>query len=169
MSALDLDVLEALVHAATSGPWGEKPDDLPSLYSEAADTWGLSSDGTDLQLFIADEASAADVAFIRAARQNVPSLIVRIRELEARVARVRAVHWPFTVYDDCGHDHKPEDAGVIDVDDIGLVCGYGKVYDICASCCADDGESQSENCLGHEHGPGHPICATIAALDEVSA
>ncbi len=100
---------------------------------------------------------------------DLRELIARVRKLEARVARVRAVHWPFTVYDDCGHDHNPEDADVIDVDDIGLVCGYGKVYDICASCCADDGESQSENCLGHDHGLGHPICATIAALDEVSA
>jgi len=91
LKALDLDAIEACAHAATSGPWGEKPDDLPSLYSEAADTWGLRTDGTDLQLFIADEASAADVAFIRAARQNVPTLIARVRELEAREARVRAV------------------------------------------------------------------------------
>jgi len=100
---------------------------------------------------------------------DVPALIAHVRELGAREARVRAVHRPFAIYDHCGHDHNPEDAGVIDVDSVGLVCGYGKVYDICASCCSDDGESQSEHCLVHDHGLGHPICATIAALDEVSA
>lgn len=82
---------------------------------------------------------------------------------------LRALHKPYKIYDDCGHDHGDEpgdespDATVVDVDGIGLTCNH--VYSICTHCCTDDG--QTEYCAsGHDHGKDKPICETSAILDK---
>jgi hypothetical protein len=82
---------------------------------------------------------------------------------EAAIARVRALHKPFGIYDECGHDHEPDDPGVVHVDDIGYTCA--KLYDVCYHCCTDSGDNHIGCAEAHDHGPGKPICATIAALD----
>jgi hypothetical protein len=84
---------------------------------------------------------------------------------EAVIAKVRALHEPFSVYAECGHDHEPGDPGVEDVVE---ECGYtcAKLYDICRLCCAEGDDYQTESCISnHDHGPGKPICTTIAALN----
>lgn len=185
MSALNLDAIEQRCQAATPGPWvvmKGKPSETITAQLEVNEVGGCTWERgarcmtirIDASDYDANERSSRswakkDLSFVAHARQDIPELIARIRELEAQEARVRAVHRPLTIYDDCDHDHNLEDAGVIEVDSIGLVCSDGKMYDICISCCSDDGESQSEHCVGHDHGLVNPICATIAALDEASA
>lgn len=86
--------------------------------------------------------------------------------LRATIERVRSLHKPFGVYDECDHQHESEDtsAGVFDVPDIGLTCL--KMYDICRECCVGWSDSQSEWCAdAHNHGPGKPLCKTREILD----
>jgi len=41
------------------------------------------------------------------------------------------------------------------------------VYSICALCCLDGDDEQTEECVSrHQHGKAKPICETIALLDE---
>lgn len=89
------------------------------------------------------------------------------------VQKLREIHKPFGIYDECDHDHgdgpgdESPSATVVDVDGIGLTCNL--MYSICTNCCAFGGDLQSEECAGvHDHGPGKPICATAVLLDEPS-
>lgn len=89
------------------------------------------------------------------------------------IARVRAIHGPYGIWDECDHQHQPGDPGVADIDDIGLTCN--QLYVICRVCCTNGHinaageylpEQQSEECVDrHDHGPRRPICSTITALD----
>jgi hypothetical protein len=86
--------------------------------------------------------------------------------------RVRAIHRPFNIYDDCGHKHEIGEPGVEEIDDIGLTCDLE--YKICVECCtvgANEGTGQlyqTEDCISfHDHGKDKPICRTIAVLPEV--
>lgn len=82
------------------------------------------------------------------------------------LSRLRNIHRPFAIYDACMHSHTEGEPGVIAVDDVGLVCGAGKMYDICTSCCVA-GDGQAEWCAsGHDHGPDKPVCVTAKVLDE---
>jgi hypothetical protein len=89
--------------------------------------------------------------------------MTEIQEHRKREAAVRALHKPHSIYEECGHNHDPDDDGVVYVEDVGYSCSL--LYKICDQCCAE-GDYQSENCAGyHDHGPDLPICATIRALD----
>lgn len=81
---LDLDALEALASAATKGPWGH--------YSPRGRGWPNydpifgGRPGDEVALVKRFE----DHRFIAAAREAVPALIARVRELEAQRADVLA-------------------------------------------------------------------------------
>ena len=92
----------------------------------------------------------------------VDRLSRRFVAAEAAISRVRALHKPFGIYDECGHDHKQGDPGVVWTGD-DYSCTH--LYDICTECCAPTYERTGECAEAHDHGPGKPICATIAALD----
>jgi hypothetical protein len=89
MSELNLDAIEARANAATEGPWRVDQSG-----------WGVN-DANDM-LVVADlgawlEAGGANLkvaTFIAAARSDVPALVAHVRELEAVVERVRALHQP---------------------------------------------------------------------------
>lgn len=90
---------------------------------------------------------------------------------QAAIGRVRAIHKPFGIYEECNHDHTDEDVAdgqAVNVNEVGLTCDDGLMYRICMECCVDGEEYQSERCMdSHEHSKVGPICATIAALDGV--
>lgn len=87
-------------------------------------------------------------------------------QAQATIARVAALHRPYSIYTECGHDHDPGEPGVLDVDDVGLVCDEGKMYDICASCCVhNSGSGQDMECMeNHFHSKDAAICVTFSAL-----
>jgi hypothetical protein len=88
---------------------------------------------------------------------------VELREARAVIEKVRELHRPYGIYGECGHDHEPEDEGVVLVEDIGYTCD--KEYDVCSACCASEYSGQSEFCVdAHDHGPGKPICPTFDIL-----
>lgn len=91
--------------------------------------------------------------------------------------KIEALHAPYRIYDECGHEHTDEDfeAGLcVDAAEVGYVCDEGLLYIICRECCCDyDGFNywQTESCVnGHEDhtrliGPG--LCATRALLADL--
>lgn len=102
---------------------------------------------------------------LQSLRTDIPALIARVRELEAQIAAVVAIHRVDTVYDECEHDHAEEDAanGVVYAGEAGLTCA--KVHDVCRNCCVNALGGQSDICSDeHQHGPNEPPCRTIAAL-----
>jgi hypothetical protein len=83
---IDLDAIEACCAAASPGPW--------MSYVEGRDHWSgddfiyVSDDEPDMYVSRAEAgaiqpASASDLNFIAAARQDVPSLVAEIRRLRA--------------------------------------------------------------------------------------
>ena len=95
------------------------------------------------------------------------TLVAEVPRLREREAKLRELHKPHSIYDECDHNHteKDEASGVFEIDGIGLTCA--KLYDVCLACCdvADDG-SPSETCTcEHNHGPNMPICKTREILD----
>lgn len=87
---------------------------------------------------------------------------------EQMIEKIRKLHRPFGVYDDCGHSHAEGDPGVMDIYEVGLVCAEGLMYEVCNECCAGGGWTfgQTEDCAtSHGHGKNKPICATTAILE----
>lgn len=82
--------------------------------------------------------------------------------------RIRALHFPFGIYDECDHEHTEahlEAGDCLEIMEVGLTCEDGLMYRICESCCTDGG-GQTEQCISsHEHGKDEPICATMALLE----
>lgn len=94
--------------------------------------------------------------------------ITREQISPAAFRALRAVldlHKPFRIYDECGHNHAEGEAGVIEVEEIGLVCEDGYQYSICGECCADD-VYQKEECGSDHHHPCYP-CPTVRAITSV--
>ena len=94
-------------------------------------------------------------------------LQAEVRRLREREAKLRELHKPHGIYDECGHQHTEEDEilGIVDAGDAGLSCK--KMYDVCTVCCdvADDG-CQGETCVcDHDHSTDLPICKTREILD----
>ena len=85
--------------------------------------------------------------------------------LAATVERVRALHRPVGIYDECECSDEAKAEGHEDVEDIGLTCN--RMYTVCAECCRDD-VYQTEDCASyHDHKPDEAHhCPTIRALDE---
>ncbi len=95
------------------------------------------------------------------------ALVAEVRRLREREAKLRELHKPHGIYDECGHQHTEEDEilGIVDAGDAGLSCK--KMYDVCTVCCdvADDG-CQGETCVcDHDHSTDLPICKTREILD----
>lgn len=83
----DLDAIEARVKAATPRPWVHEPSQ-PEL-QHAAQVFGPIGDGDAICDFWGSNPRAdADAAFIAHAREDVPALIARVRDLEARNLRM---------------------------------------------------------------------------------
>lgn len=82
---LDLDALQAMADIASPGPWRVAQDHLDhricfDIKSIAYDTWvALDSDG-----YAGCIPVLADAGFIAAAREAMPALITRVRELERK-------------------------------------------------------------------------------------
>ena len=86
--------------------------------------------------------------------------------MKALFEDLRALHSPYKIYDECGHDHHEGDIEAVYIEEIGMVCGDGFQYEICRECCMNGGDFQSEECQDHDHGKDKPICATVAILDK---
>ncbi len=99
----------------------------------------------------------------------------RAKKAERRIQKVRDLHSPMRIYDECSHAHDVNDDGGLPdgvrlVENVGLVCEDGFMYEICRECCTDGGEYQTEQCAEHPHeGPAacYP-CPTRAILDGAS-
>jgi len=98
----------------------------------------------------------------------------RAEVAEAQVKRVRVLHRPWKVLDECDHEHTDEDVRAGRAVDTGwaLSCDEALMYVACAECCTKDGE-QTEDCAtyhNHTNRSGRPEdgpwCPTIAALGE---
>ena len=95
---IDLDRIEALVNAATPGPWTTAPDpgcgevcdcgetcsreDHALIARSAAPTVGLA-------VVLAEERDEANAAFIAAAREDIPALVAELRAARAEIERLR--------------------------------------------------------------------------------
>lgn len=78
------------------------------------------------------------------------------------------LHCPYDLFEDCGHSHshlddEDPDAGVREVDDIGLVCEDGFMYRICWGCYTGGTGDQTEECASSHHRPCWP-CPTYTAV-----
>jgi hypothetical protein len=79
------------------------------------------------------------------------------------VRAVLELHTPKRIYDECGHVHTPEEPGISEVNEIGLVCDDGYMYTVCGGCCSSHGY-QSENCAdSHDHTVCWP-CLNVQAI-----
>lgn len=73
------------------------------------------------------------------------------------------LHRPHYVYDgECDHNHRKGEPGVVDVEDVGLVCADTFDKTICRACCMDGSDYQTEECADR-----HPLscypCSTVRA------
>ena len=158
---LDLDAIEARANAATPWPWECKNA------SHGART--IHAGARPLALVYITETSVVDnIEFIVHAREDVPALVAEVRRLREREAKLRELHAPVPIYQECGHEHEEEEPGKVFATTIGLTCNYR--YDVCNACCISasaqyDDEPFLEICEEHRHRPDTPICKTREILD----
>jgi hypothetical protein len=83
----------------------------------------------------------------------------------ARIVQgLRALHAPFDVYGDCGHNHALNDPYALEIDGE-MRCSEGIVETVCVHCCVVD-DRQSETCATeHKHLPGDALCPTLAIVE----
>ncbi len=90
MKTLDLDAIEARASAATPGPWEWRRDDLGAPVSgiPSGTHAVLRAEGCCDACYNYPHVWGRDVdrEFVAAAREDVPALVARIRELEAAAA-----------------------------------------------------------------------------------
>jgi hypothetical protein len=80
---------------------------------------------------------------------------LRGEKVEAALAAVLAIHREHRIYDECGHKHSEGEAGVIDLEDVGLTCEAGYLYSVCYACETDEG-------VCREDSDEHPYpCSTV--------
>lgn len=80
------------------------------------------------------------------------------------VEQVRALHRPWGIYGDCGHENHAETEWVADTG-YALVCAEGKLYDVCRECHMDGGEAESEPEWVADSDDARWPCPTIRILD----
>ena len=102
------------------------------------------------------------------AKTDIQLLVSEVRRLREREAKLRELHAPVPIYQECGHEHEEEEPGKVFATTIGLTCNYR--YDVCNACCISasaqyDDEPFLEICEEHRHRPGTPICKTREILD----
>lgn len=89
--SLDLDAIQQRADNATPGPWDSNGG--CEIYTTAeANTMQLWIGGTER--FHDSNAGQVNADFIAHARQDVPALIARVRELEAQLAQLREKYAP---------------------------------------------------------------------------
>lgn len=83
---MDLDAIEARATAATEGLWkrSAEQDDTPVVYRDHPAVSGAAQ-----VVFMADWGTEADAEFAAHARQDVPALVARVRELEGENEKLR--------------------------------------------------------------------------------
>lgn len=91
MSDIDLDRLDALAAAATPGPWQEDGPWWSNHVSGWVITTGADRNAVAYQPLGWDRlpTSAADAAFIAAARDAVPALVAEVRRLREENAGLK--------------------------------------------------------------------------------
>jgi len=156
-----LDEIEARADAATEGPWEWHP------YMGSGATLAKPNHPfhernilktTDDWPPVADDAE-----FIAHARTDIPALLAEVRRLQAAADRVRALHVPFRIYDECECEDTTT-PGHVDIEEVGITCNL--LYVACRERCTSgvDIRYQTEDCAcGHDHRDAY--CPTIAALD----
>jgi hypothetical protein len=101
--------------------------------------------------------------------EGVAATITREQVAPDAYAALRAVldkHSEFKIYDECGHQHREGDPGVLSIENVGLTCEDGYEYSICRECCTGgSGEYQTEDCASHDHNRCWP-CDTVQAITE---
>jgi hypothetical protein len=127
------------------------------------DRWGqLIIKATDSQ-DIADETGDGDWEVIE---ERLAAMSMRLEAAEAAIERVRELHRPIGVWDECDCvDPEVGDGKHSDIDEVGVTCN--KIHDVCRTCCTDDGYQTETCCFTHDHtAPGacYP-CPTIRAID----
>ena len=89
-----------------------------------------------------------------------------------RVLRVRKLHKPFRIYEECDHGfllpEHGDDVVLIECEDF-TTCEAGYMYSVCTECCCAAGNQTEECADGYAHDYSKPLCATRAALDEPAA
>ena len=77
---------------------------------------------------------------MKLSKQLGPATSFRIawRSLQA----VIELHQPFPIFGKCGHDHTADEPGVLDIDDVGLTCEAGRLYNLCEHCHTTDGQAE---------------------------
>ena len=135
----------------TGGPGGD-----PYIALAAEDGSQLTDAGFDAVLLFAEMASDSLPALLDAAAER--------DALAVKVERVRALHRPVGIYDECACSDEAKAEGHEDVEEVGLTCN--RMYTVCAECCRDD-VYQTEDCASyHDHKPDEAHhCPTIRALD----
>ena len=155
--------LRRLAEAATPGPWrteylmGAGNDLLTAIIAGRATPDDLRVIGSTL--------AERDGKFVAAASPAVVLALLDERDaLAAKVERVRALHRPVGIYDECECSDEAKTEGHEDVEEVGLTCN--RMYTVCAECCRDD-VYQTEDCANyHDHKPDEAHhCPTIRALD----
>lgn len=89
---LDLDALEALVRAATPGPWCEHPNGTSVWTGESFDSASTSAGDHLLNATAVDSHAVANVALVVELINAAPQLIAAARELEKVHAQLRFLY-----------------------------------------------------------------------------
>lgn len=99
---MDLGPIEKRANAATEGPWKRdaEQDDTPVVYRDHPAVAGAAE-----VIFTADWGTEADAEFAAHARQDVPALVARVRELEEENQKLRALVGDLADDGTCWYDH----------------------------------------------------------------
>jgi hypothetical protein len=89
---LDLDAIEARANAATPGPWTQEGNLVGEQGNEGQDLFHVLS--TVRNGRVAWDEVAPNAAFIAHAREDIPALVARVRELELTVRDLLAATVP---------------------------------------------------------------------------
>lgn len=89
--------------------------------------------------------------------------------------RLREIHAPYAIFGECQCPERAEDECAHlteELEDGSWTCMTAFKFWVCGNCCAGGRSSyrdyRSDACYDwHEHGPGLPVCETIAALDDI--
>jgi hypothetical protein len=80
------------------------------------------------------------------------------------VQGLKAMHAPFDVFTECGHQHSESDTRARHVEGLGMVCDDGLVTTVCLHCCVAD-HAQAAVCeTRHDHEPDRAVCPTMALV-----
>lgn len=171
----DRTELRRLLDEATPGPWAlydgwlhEGRAHVARIGNAAGN--GIGAPATDMA------GEIADFELIASAVNALPGLLDQLDAAEAALARVREIHQPYKVYDECDCDDDAKNDGrhveveaALATSSTGISCfGWtcNHLYTACDECCTEGMGYITEHCaIYHDHGPDKPICPTIRALD----